>query len=226
MNALSRTSLRNRLERVIGVVVVLSMVAAGVSSALASELPGAAGNQLSLAQDYDVVGCEAPLPQTALALLRSDAARYDLWRPAGWSVLGSGPWVVITPDGQSQGAYFSIQVMDTLNVMTIDDLNWRIERFNNLITDLPNAQVQWQAHWTDGNVTGLEAGYTFRDDSADTTTARWVRLLYVGTQQYWLVAQAPSTAEFDRSRLMFAAMMLTFRPDNQVQQDAAEMCIP
>jgi hypothetical protein len=237
MKALSGRSFRNRLERVIGLVVALVMICAAGSGALAAELPGGAGQDQSLSPS-NVTQCEAQLAQAApdrqqapppyagLASLHSDTGGFDLWRPAGWSVrIVDGTAIILNPDGGSQGASFSIQVMDTLNAVAIDDPQGRIDWFNNLITALPNTQVERQSRWYSGNITGFEARYTYSDDESDTAIAGWMRLLYVGTQQYWLVAEAPSAAEFDSLEPMFLAMMLTFRPDDEVQQYVADMCI-
>lgn len=169
--------------------------------------------------------CATP-PPAGLALLRNDAGHYDLWRPATWQVRNLSDFLVdgvlLTPNEQNQGARFFIRATDTSAVITVDDLIWRIGWFNDLLQRLPDAQVQWQAHWINSNVTGFEAMYTYHD--GDTVTKRWMRLLYVGTQQYWLVAEAPSIAEFDSLKLMFGTMMLTFHPDDQVNHVAMDMC--
>jgi hypothetical protein len=74
--------------------------------------------------------------------------------------------------------------------------------------------VSWQTRWHTGNLNGFEATYTFSDD--DIPYMRWVRLLYVGTHQYWLVAEAPAIASSTSLQVMLDALMLTFRPDDQM----------
>jgi hypothetical protein len=237
MNPLSRRSFRMRLERVIGSVVVMVMVGATVSSALAAELPAGAGNNRSLSPSY-VSQCEAELalaasnkqqampPYAGLMSVRSDTGRYDLWRPADWSVSGvDAATLVVAPGGQDQRAHFFIQATDTGHELTFDDLMGRITWFNDMLQFLPNSEILWQAHWIDGDVTGFEARYTSRDDEDGAASASWVRLLYVGARQYLLVAEAPSTADFDSLQPEFLAMMATFRLDDQVAQTPVDLCI-
>jgi hypothetical protein len=237
MNALSRRSFRNRLERAIGPVLVMVMLAATASSALAADLPGAAGNNQSMSPSY-VTQCEAQLaqvtpyrqqakpPYAGLVSLRSDTGRYDLWRPAGWIVNGvDSTAIVLTPGGYSQVTYLSIQVMDMPETKGIDDLQGRIEWFNKLINTLPGAQGEWQARWRSGNVSGFDARYTYQDYNNDASSERWVRVLFVGTKRYYLVAEAPAGAQFNSLEPMFLAMMVTFRPDDRVEDVTADMCV-
>ena len=235
MKTFATTSLQIALQRVFASVVVMVLYSSVVSSSLAAGLPASGGNTQSLSP-IELAQCEPQLaqdtpsthqampPYASLASLRSDAGRYDLWRPAGWSVSGLGPTtIVLTPERQTQGARFSIQAMGTLDELISENLTWRSEWFDIGLHELPNAQVQWQSRWSAGNARGFEAIYTFHYNG-DNPTLRWVRLIYVGTQEYSLVAEAPSTEEFESLQPMFNAMMVTFRPDDRADQTAADMC--
>jgi hypothetical protein len=221
------TSLHKGIQRAVHAAVVLAILATTTSSVLAASSP---------VQAYAVSGCQAALvqatiaqrianpPLAGVALLSSETGRYDLWHPADWNVSsGVESSILLPPAGQHQGAAFSISVMDTPNAMTSDDLVWRITWFDRLISALPGAQVEWQDRSREGNVTAFDARYTYED--GDNTVWRRVRLLYAGTRQYWMVAEARSEAEYDSLQPMFLTMLVTFRPQEQVDAIGVDMCV-
>jgi hypothetical protein len=226
MKAYSKMMLRHCLAKLAGLAAVLAVLATVLPVTLASVPPGAGGYLPGLAQNPSVADCEVALalvtpymqqetpPYAGLILWHNDAQGYSLCHPAGWSPPASDQTTVIFMPGQpNQGVRFYIQVMDTPNIMTNDDLRWRNHWFDVLVNDMPDADVSWQARWHTGNLNGFEADYTYSDE--DIVFMRWARLLYVGTHQYWLVAEAPAAANSTRLQTMFDAMMLTFLPDDQ-----------
>lgn len=231
------TSRRIRMERIMSLVAVLAMLAAAASSALASQAPGAAGNRPYRAEPYTGIDCEllarnstdrqsATPPLAGLAALRNDRVGYDLWHPAGWStmVFGNGDAsMYLQPAQQDLQAHFSIQTFDTGKEIAVQDLPALIEHFDMVIREMPETEVLWQSHWWSADYLGFEARYTYH--YGNTTTERWVRWLYAGTQVYFLTAEAPAGAEYDRLAPSFLAMMLTFRVDGQRDQMALNACL-
>jgi hypothetical protein len=211
------------LTRGLALATILAVMATVLPVAEAAQQPGTTGAESGLARPRTVSDCAAQItpylqqespPYTGLILWHNDGQGYSLCHPAGWRVATEAPsTVVLTPDGPRQEARLYIQVMDTPHAITRDDLRWRSYWFDVLVNDMPDADVSWQAHWHTGSLNGFEANYTYSDD--DIVLMRWVRLLYVGTHQYWLVAEAPAMADSTILRQMFGAMMLTFRPDDQ-----------
>jgi hypothetical protein len=230
-------SQRIRMERIMSLVAVLAMLAAAASSALASQAPGAAGNRRYLAEPYTATDCERLArtttaeqrmtpPLAGLAALRNDRVGYDLWHPAAWStvVFGNGEAsMYLQPAQQNLQAHFSIQTFDSGKEISVQDLPALIERFDQGLREMPDTQVAWQSQWWSADYLGFEAQYTYH--FGDTTTERWVRWLYAGTHVYFLTAEAPAGAEYDRLAPSFLAMMLTFRVDGQIDQMALNACL-
>jgi hypothetical protein len=218
---------------------VLAMVGSSASGALAS--PMQESNNRNQAQYYLAPECnpllaarvidirQAKPPLAGLMALRIDAFGYNLWRPSGWRLSYLDPredsmqYSVLTPDPRSsQTNYFLIEASDTGKVQTSDDLLAIANTFNERVQALPNVQVQWQARWRSANVIGFDARYTYSD--GDALSMRWMRALYVGTRQYFLIAEASSPEEYDRMSPLFLAMMVTFRPDEQQDPEMLDMC--
>jgi hypothetical protein len=227
MKTLSTTTFCRWLQKLAGLAAVLAALAMLLPVERASGLPGSAGDQPGLAQRPTVSDCEMQLgqvtpylqqespPYAGLILWHNESQGYSLCHPAGWHPSAADQATVIfTPDKPRQGVRFYIQVMDTPSVMTKDDLRWRANWFDILINALPNADVSWQARWHTGNLNSFEATYAYSDE--EILYLRWVRLLYVGAHQYWLVAEAPAIANSTSLQVMLDALMLTFRPDDQV----------
>lgn len=232
MDTLSRKVVQKRLERALAVMVIVGMVAFGAPGVQAAALPVAPGSRLSAAQelvpsagDAQIApsGESASVPLEGMVLLRNEELRYDLWRPVGWTISGVGNALVLTPDGQNSGTHFAIRATDTGDLVTGDNLRSHIDRLTELVHAAPNVQVVWQTRWMAGNATGFEARYTYYEDAIGIEYTHWLRLLHVGTWQYALDAEAPSGAEFERLQLAFAAMMLTFWPDDRLPAYAADM---
>jgi hypothetical protein len=238
MKGPSRRSFRSPIEQATGLVVVMMTVAAAVSSTLAAELPGAAGNNQSLPSIATSV-CEpqpaqasverpsARPPLPGLQLQRSDRGRFDLWRPAGWhevhlgDSLASTLWLV--PDDPSREASLYIEATDTSGVQTPEESAARAEWFDHFLHALPHAYVEWQARWIDGNAVGFEARYSYFIDGEE-LISRWVRVQYIGTARYTVVAEA-ETAALDRLQPDFLTMMVTFRPDDFAEPATLDMCV-
>lgn len=187
--------------------VTATITALVILGALLSALPAA-------------VTAQATVPYAALALLRSDASRYNVWRPASWQVQvstdGRSRTTVVRPESRDARAYFVIVATDIGIDSSADRLERRIMGFDSLVHGLSNSQIQWQMQTYAGNVLAFDAQYTYQDEGNDIEAKRWVRQMYVGAWQYWLVAEASSPEEFDRLESDFLAMMVTFRPDDAV----------
>jgi hypothetical protein len=227
MKTLCRMSFRSRVKCLINLAAVLTLVATALPTARASDLSAAAGDQVGLAELYTLADCEAVLAQTALyprqggdadaglIAWHGEPQGYGICYPAAWRIsIPDTATFVLTPSGQNLGVRFYVIMMDTPDTMTESDLQWHIRWFNTIIDALPDADVSQQALWQSGNLTAFEAEYTYT--GTDVVFSRWVRLIYVGTHQYWLVAEAPAAIASGSLRPIFETVMLTFRPDDQM----------
>jgi hypothetical protein len=146
------------------------------------------------------VAAEANVAYANLAILHSDVARYNVWRPASWQVRVStdarSMTTVVSPGLRDSKAYFVVVATDIGIDSAADRLERRIKGFDSLVHILANTKIEWQMQTYAGNVLAFDARYTYRPDGSDIEAERWVRQLYVGTWQYWLVAEASSPEEF------------------------------
>lgn len=152
-------------------------------------------------------------PYDSLILLRDVEIDVELWMPDGWVVARSagsdaGADLVIVQPGQP-AVTFSITEQPAGGVKTIFDLPEMMAAFDARLGGIPGTSVEWQVRWHRGTVRGFEALSTV--SGADHDAVRWVCLRYQGTRQYWLVAAAPSPADFDANWFQFMAMMHSFR---------------
>lgn len=226
-----------KAQHVVRLIAALALSAAAfpavVASAATTDTVG-----YGLGQAYAIAGCDvqsvqlaphrrsATPPLAGLVSLHNDVLGYDLWGPAGWSVTslwrGSATDTIqLSPDVTDPSTHFTIQVAET-GALTADNLPGRMQLFDTLINALPDARVVWQARWFNANVAGFEAKYTYRD--TDTAMVRWVRLLYMGSRQYYLIAEAPLAADSATVQSAFLPMMLTFHPDEQLELTAVDTC--
>jgi len=137
-------------------------------------------------------------------------------------------FVVLVPDGwhrlsltsNSTGAFYAPDDDDLLTGLAIDavDLGTRVKRgdlsalrsgFLAGLRSLSDAHIEFHESSAVGDLVSLEARVTFRD--GDAIRARWVRLLYQGTTQLRLVAQAASVDLFHSWEPMFFEAMRTVR---------------
>jgi hypothetical protein len=166
------------------------------------------------------LAAEAIPPSPGLVLLQSETARYTVWRPGDWQmnafVYDDSSSTMVMPGARYPGAYFAIVVTETGLDTSVDRLQRRSEAFDSLAHALPNTQIEWQSRTYVGNMLVFDAQLTSRDDTSDVEAKRWVRQIYVGTRQYWLVAAASSPEEFAILEPDFLAMMVTFQPADAI----------
>lgn len=234
MNRFSSTVLRTAIQRVVRLAAVLTILTAALPGGLAAGTAGAADYQKGPASA--LAECEAQAlpyrqqetpPYEGLASLRNDDMGYDLWRPVDWGFATEDPAaVVLAPDSEEQGARFSIYTLDAPGPTSVDDLQWRNDWFSWIMwmsSAGPDTRIISASRFWSDNISGLDGRYTYQD--GDTRISRWVRLLYVGSRQYYLVAEAPATADSEEAQSAFLTMMVTFHPDEQLDLGALDLCL-
>lgn len=156
----------------------------------------------------------APPPYPGMTCVHDGAGRYTLWTLGDWPTVAltqaeDGAFMLM-PDLSDWSAKFSIKVTERKAAIAAADVPALTASFDTLIRALPGTRIEWQARWWKGGAFGLEAHVTAREGDQETT--RWVRMLYAGTRQYSLVAEAPEY-EFQANYPSFLAMMMTFWPE-------------
>jgi hypothetical protein len=160
-------------------------------------------------------GClAAAAPYAGMTCLQRLGMPFTVWIPAGWKISPGDAYldaVTITPGDPAGAARFAIYASEADGEPGPDNLVSRRQWFDTLLHSLPNIQVQSEERWRDGETLGFDARYTYFDSDPSLVTRRAVRLLYSGSRQYYLVAEAPAGADFERLQPAFTAMMLTFK---------------
>ena len=73
---------------------------------------------------------------------------------------------------------------------------------------VPGSYINQQQSFANEYAMGIDAVQTYDEDGA--RRKRWIRLLYKGSTQARIIAQAPSVEEYERLRPLFAPCMTTF----------------
>jgi hypothetical protein len=137
---------------------------------------------------------------------------YSFLVPEGWQrgeVLGAeGTAVLYTPSVEEAFTSFSAEGRDLGVEVVAGDLADLRRGFLRGLRQLSGARVKLLDATAIGRLVTLEAHQTYRD--GDRVRKRWVRLLYQGTVQVRLIAQAASVDEFDYWLPMFYESMRTF----------------
>lgn len=161
----------------------------------------------------DAPGAMSIPPYPGLTLLTDAAWGYQLWLPAGWRTAESegadGSYALVVSRPGADDIRFSITAQANSAPRTIFDLPAMSAEFAALRDGVPGSSIEWQARWHRGTVRGFEALTTVA--GGDQEPQRWVCLRYQGTRRYWLVAEAPSSADFEANSFAFMVMMHSFR---------------
>jgi hypothetical protein len=160
------------------------------------------------------VGETADRPSfTGLIVHREPALGYSFLVPEGWErgeVLGTeGTAVLYAPSVEESFTSFSAEGRDLGVEVVAEDLADLRRGFLRGLRQLPDARVKLLDAAAIGRLVTLEAHQTYRE--GDLVRKRWVRLLYQGTVQVRLIAQAASVDKFDYWLPMFYESMRTFR---------------
>jgi hypothetical protein len=150
---------------------------------------------------------------TGLLVHREPRFRYSFLVPDGWhyremeSEHGAG--AIYAPDPNDVATSFSVEGRDLGVEVGPEDLKTLRQGFVLGLRQLPGSVVEGVEAETVGKLITMEARHTFRDGRA--RRKRWVRLLYQGTVQVRLIAQARTVDDFAYWEPMFFQSMRTFR---------------
>jgi hypothetical protein len=156
----------------------------------------------------------AALPSfTGLIVHRELALGYSFLVPEGWhraEVLGAvGTAVLYAPSSEETFTSFSAEGRDLGVEVTGADLTDLRRGFLRGLRRLPGSRMTLLDAAAIGRLITMEAHQSYRDGGQ--LRKRWVRLLYQGTVQVRLIAQAATVAEFDYWLPMFYESMRTFQ---------------
>lgn len=133
--------------------------------------------------------------------------RPDVWFERDLDVEG-GQGVMFTPDPEEVLTAISVEVRDLATEITAEDLPDLEKAFLKGLRSVAGSKLEQRDVFQSPYHIGLEAQQSF--DAAGKRRRRWIRVLYKGTLQARLIAQAASLQEFDRLRPLFAPCMTTF----------------
>lgn len=140
--------------------------------------------------------------------------RFRFWYPDGWHryELATGhEGVLYAPSRADQSTCFLVEARDMGIRVQESDLADLKQGFVEGLHSLTDVQIEWQDTWVAGTLIGLEAKYTLSDGEAK--RKRWVRLLYEGKRQFYVVAQGASPEAYDYWLPMLNEMMMTLQID-------------
>jgi hypothetical protein len=150
---------------------------------------------------------------TGLLVHREPTLGYSFLVPDGWQrgefIGAEGTAALYAPSTPEMFASFSVEGRDLGVEITSADLPDLRAGFLRGLRTLPGARVTLVDATAIGRLISLEAHQTYRDDQ--NVRKRWVRLLYQGTVQVRLIAQAATVQEFDYWLPMFYESMRTFQ---------------
>jgi hypothetical protein len=150
---------------------------------------------------------------TGLEIYRDLTYRYSLLYPLGWHQLEleseDGAGVILSPVADDIANNLSIEARDLGVTITPEDLDTIREGFREGIASLPDVVIEAEDEFAIGDTISTEATVTYRD--GDATRKRRVRLVYKGSTQVRLIAQAASPADYDYWLPMFNQMIRTFQ---------------
>jgi hypothetical protein len=149
---------------------------------------------------------------TGLLLHREPPLGYSFFVPDGWhrvDLLAEGASVRYAPSADDPFTGFSALGRDLGVEIAPRDLRDLRAGFLRGLRQAPRSRVKLLDAAAIGRLITLEAHHTYRD--GENVRKRWVRLLYQGTVQVTLVAQAATVEAFDYWLPMFYESMRTFR---------------
>jgi hypothetical protein len=149
---------------------------------------------------------------SALKAYRNHDWGYSMPRPDEWYEreldVEGGQGVIWTPDPEALVPAISVEMLDLGTEVTEADLTDLEKGFLKGLRSVPGSKVDRRQRFASTFHIGVEAHHTFDEDG--TRRRRWIRLLYKGSKQARLIAQARTVEEFEQLRPLFAPCMTTF----------------
>ena len=116
--------------------------------------------------------------------------------------------MLFAPDPVDTSTSLSVEVRDLGTQVTPDDLPDLRQAFLDGLDAVPGSSIEQQQSFANEYAIGIDAVQTYDEDGA--RRKRWIKLLYKGSTQARIIAQAPSVEEYERLRPLFAPCMTTF----------------
>jgi hypothetical protein len=141
---------------------------------------------------------EDSIAAQSLALHQDRTWRFQFRYPADWhrfTLLENRQGVLYAPDPVDFATSFSVEAKDLGTRITRADIPDLREGFLEGVRSLPECKLLLETSWAVGNLIGLEAQYTFREQGC--LRKRWVRLLFEGQRQFHVVVQGASPGEYE-----------------------------
>jgi hypothetical protein len=150
--------------------------------------------------------------QQGVVLYKDNYLGFSFFRPREWhqfSWLDGRRGVLFGPEEDTNSTLFGVAVQDLglkVNTADIGDLH---VGFMTGISRLPKVKIESRNQWTQGNLIGMEALYTFEEQGV--TRKRWIRVLYTDSRQITLNAQGATIADYEQWLPLFEQAMSSFR---------------
>ena len=109
-----------------------------------------------------------------------------------------GQGVLFSPDPEDTSTSLSVEVRNLGTEVTPDDLSDLVEAFLAGLQAVPGPYIEQQQSFANEYAIGIEAVQTY--DEGGARRKRWIKLLYKGTTQARVIAQAATVEEYDRLR--------------------------
>jgi hypothetical protein len=152
-----------------------------------------------------------PLPNV-LRIYRNTEWAYELRVPDVWHQrpldIEDGQGMLFTPDPVETATALSVELSDLGTDVTPADLPDLEQGFLNGLRGVPESEIVRHESFVNDLTFGLETVQTYLE--AGQRRKRWINLLYRGSRQARLIAQAATVEEFDRLRPLFAPCVSTF----------------
>jgi hypothetical protein len=129
--------------------------------------------------------------------------------------------VIFTPDPVDTATALSVEAQELGTEVTPDDLSDLVAAFLSGLDAVPGSYVEQHQAYANEYAIGIDAVQTYDDpggpdDSGTVRRKRWIRLLYKGSLQARVIAQAATVEEYERLRPLFAPCMTTFMLHSRV----------
>lgn len=168
-------------------------------------------------------GQAEPLPNVLLVYENARWA-YEFRRPEVWHErpleIEGGQGVLFSPDPADTTTSLSVEVRELGVDVTPEDLPDLQAAFLDGLRAVPGSEIESHQAFANPFAIGIDAVQTFAEDGA--RRKRWIRLLYKGSLQARVIAQAATVAEYDRLRPLFAPCMTTFMLGRRGEQRTGE----
>ena len=136
---------------------------------------------------------------------------FALWFPTGWhrfELMEGHQGVIYSPYPDDLNTSFLAEKRRLEYSVTKKDVPILREGFQEGLMTLPGIEIEMQEETVTPTLITLEARLTFLD--GEVRHKRWVRNIYWGNGQLFLVAQGSTVEEFDYWLPMFFNTMMTF----------------